>query len=953
MPGGIGRQEILRQILTDESWVSAMDDRSLVMVRRHLPDDLDVELVPFGSLVARFAGMMGDTGFPRLTRPQMRSMIQAVAAGFPDSSLIYAAANLPGLAEAFANAITELHYHGYTSADLVEAASQTTNSLTAMKLSQLGELDRQLRQIATESSREFGIDRAKFCLDLEEIPELRERHVVIYASQESQPVYEDWIAWLAKTGTVVDLIVEQIPGQIEVFRASRQTVHRIAPTRMEQPDEPTWIRHLFTDTKASESPEIEIWQTGDPLAECEWVCRECQKLIAQGMPEESIGVYARNSESYLPLMVASARRLGVRIAGSMSAPVLSNGFAGLTLKILQVLGGSDIRKLERVVRSTYFGLEPAERAWLIQAIKSSREAVGDAWSALQTHAESAPEGEWLRSLLNWRKRSSEASMPMSGWAVHFRDLWEGTRVLERAAHDYEETRERDLKAMTVLQRSLRDAVLQDRDTPLDFAGFLAKAEELWDLERVLWSRKEAGVHVTSSTSELSGFSVLFCLGMLEGTFPRRRTEDPVLDDFDRAELAKLCPNRPPLTTSHDTAKAERDEFIRICGSAKDRLVLSYPMTQDESDAVPAFYLSEVERASARGAKRVLHRRKDMTPPVEECYAVSDSVLARALDGPRIAPEVPRVTDPVVQAMIRPVWEEGVDLRELSIASVCPFQAAMRYRLPMKPKGQYGTMYWLSRIPAEAQLAEAPDAATARMALRAAVDRQREELAGELESWQSRLIDDAVTRVIDSWVRKEFAARAAFGLTNQKLDTNVRTGGDHLRGKIKFRDVDVPIRAKFPAAWSGEGSTTLTSYESSVPGTAKDVDKTPALRFRLGLTMAMLRDNPDYAALQVDSIDGSRVLFVLAGSAFNLPDEMPEDLKVVVYPIQKGALAGMAARRQLKKESWEHALRVLEELDRGEMLPKPGTQCERCSYSDLCRRHIEFGDFSSPLEEDYA
>ena len=953
MPGGIGRQEILRQILTEESWVSAMDDRSLVMVRRHLPDDMDVEIVPFGSLVARFAGMMGDTGFPRLTRPQMRSMIQAVAAGFPESSLVSAAAALPGLADAFASALTELHYHGYTTTDLTEAATRTSNSLTAIKLSQLGELDRRLRQLATDSSREFGIDRAQFCLEMAEIPELRERHVVIFASHESQPVYEEWIAWLSKTGTVVDVVVEQIPGQLEVFRASRQTVDRIAPTQMIQPEDPTWIRHLFTETKASESPDVEIWQTGDPLAECEWVCRECQKLVAQGVPEESIGVYARNAESYLPLMVASARRLGVRIAGSMSAPVLSNGFAGLTLKVLQVLAGSDIRKLERVVRSTYFGLDSSERAWLVQAIRSSRETSADPWNALQTHAEAAPEGEWLRSLLNWRKRSMDASMPMSGWAVHFRDLWEGTRVLDRAAHDYEETRSRDLKAMTVLQRSLRDAVLQDRDFPLDFASFLAKAEELWDLENVLWSRKEAGVHVTSSTSELSGFNVLFCLGMLEGTFPRRRTEDPVLDDLDRAELATHCPSLPKLPTSHDTAKAERDEFIRICGSARERLVLSYPMTQDESDAVPAFYLSEVERASARGAKRVLHRRKDMTPPVEDCYAVSDSVLAQALEGPRRAPDVPRVTDPEVQAMIRPDWEKGVDLKELSIASVCPFQAAMRYRLSLNPKGSFGSMFWLTKIPVEAQLAQAPDALTARMALRAAVDRQREELADEMEPWQSRLIDDAVTRVIDSWVRKEFAARSAFGLQGQTLQTDVRTGGDHLRGKLKFRDQEVPIRAKFPAAWVGENATTLTSYESSVPGTATEVDKNPAFRFRFGLILAMLRQSPDYAAMQVDSIDGSRVLYVLAGSAFNPPEVMPDDLKIVVYPSQKGSLAGMAARKKLRLETVAQANRVLEDLDRGEMLPKPGTQCERCNYSDLCRRHVEFGDFSSPFEEDFS
>ena len=51
-------------------------------------------------------------------------------------------------------------------------------------------------------------------------------------------------------------------------------------------------------------------------------------------------------------------------------------------------------------------------------------------------------------------------------------------------------------------------------------------------------------------------------GMLEGVFPRRRSEDPILTDLERAEISLYLETRP-LPDSHREARRERDQFYRL------------------------------------------------------------------------------------------------------------------------------------------------------------------------------------------------------------------------------------------------------------------------------------------------------------------------------------------------------------------------------------------------------
>ena len=77
--------------------------------------------------------------------------------------------------------------------------------------------------------------------------------------------------------------------------------------------------------------------------------------------------------------------------------------------------------------------------------------------------------------------------------------------------------------------------------------------------------------------------------------PKRRIEDPILNDEDRIFLHHHFSDLPPLKDSFSVARSERDLFIRLCSVAEKKLVFSYPQTDETKDNVPAFYLTELEK----------------------------------------------------------------------------------------------------------------------------------------------------------------------------------------------------------------------------------------------------------------------------------------------------------------------------------------------------------------------
>lgn len=98
------------------------------------------------------------------------------------------------------------------------------------------------------------------------------------------------------------------------------------------------------------------------------------------------------------------------------------------------------------------------------------------------------------------------------------------------------------------------------------------------------------------------FALALAPGLVEGSFPRRVLEDPILGDQARAAIAPRLsdaidgPAHAPLASSLDRADDER-RLLRLLSQCAPRLVVSHPRRDERNrEQVPSLYLLELLRA---------------------------------------------------------------------------------------------------------------------------------------------------------------------------------------------------------------------------------------------------------------------------------------------------------------------------------------------------------------------
>lgn len=697
-PGGGGLAEAVRQHLPDGAVVTAFDDSLLATIRDLILEDgreETVELCPLSALVDRVATMRGLPGARRMTAPQLMAMIQHVARGWDDDHPWVAAGHQPGTARLLAEALTLLHYHETGPDDWVDlAASPAVSEDLRPILESLAQLESGVRSVAEPLQRGFGVDRVEQLLAESEIKPIAIKHAVVFVTATPAPAYEAFFRWLHGQGVRVTVIAEWTGPHREGFGAVQAAVQRLCPGVTASPPAPHWEHTLFTDEEPVSRPNLTITQAPDPMMEVEWALRTAHRHMQEGVPPTQIGILTRQPDLHGPLLRAAARRFGLPVRMTVTMPVLATGFGRFLLELLQALAGDDVRVLAGLGRSTYTGRDPSA-AQRLEALAFEAHAQDDPWAALLQTAEEAGEGMgWLRGALRWRSQNREPRA-LASWVERLRGLFDEGEIIDRAVESPPDLVKRDHQAMSAMQRCLIDQVVEVASTPLSLGQFVRLAERIWRTENVVCTEGQRGIKVATASDSLEDFAVLLVLGMMEGVFPRRAREDAVLSDMHRGELSSAWPNRVPFPLSHDLAALERDDFVRVCGSARHALHFSYS-EGDGSDRenVPSFYLEEIRRLT--GGDRLSRKIHpiDFAPAPEDCTLMADLELAQALVQPRIPESAPGFVEKTLKAPHRLQRDEHPRLVALSDASECPFRAFVRHRLELRPPSQRPAMdFW--------------------------------------------------------------------------------------------------------------------------------------------------------------------------------------------------------------------------------------------------------------------
>lgn len=963
-PGGIGLATALTQAVKPGTVVTSLNDQVLKTAKQILlesgaiadHDDESIEFRTIGNMLKWISGMCGLPQKRRISPTQLTAMIMNAAKNLPAESDLCMAEKYVGTAEIIGTFITELHQSRISTGDLKIAAEKLPNPLS-QKLRSLAEIEEALSESIQLMNGEFGADRATACINQSEVPPLPISHCVVIAGSQYLPLYWEWINWIAEQGVNLEVLIEDFDYSDRLGDTARQFLNRLnAPG--EHISKPAWTQALFSSTTAENTPEIKIRSAPEALTECEAILRHCYDLIQDNVSPQKIAIFTRDANTYGPLLVTAAVRFGIKISLNFSIPLLSNGFACVALNIFKALTDPDPLKLIPALQSSYFNFNTEQFHIITTAIQGSTLQDDPAQYVLDqiTQVDSL---ESLREIFEWFIQCREESKTAAEWREQFREFIQVSGILENSI-GMPITQDRDLRAQTLIHKSLSEATLRLQGARLSLAEFINRLEEQWSMEQIAWNTTgQSGpetapdaIPVCTSTSQLRGFEHLFVLGVLEGAMPRRRTENAILNDDDRNVLNQIFTDKAPLADSHLVAHAERDEFIRICGSASKSLHFSYPEVSDERDNIAAFYLQELVRAVPQ-ISSVEKIENTLVPPLEDCRIFADIALRKIIDSEVIEPEFPQLHLEEAKQLVRHDIDVALTPEHVADAVDCPFRAAVKNKLQIYQSGQKRYQNLFKNTPRHAKLLEAQDYNSAKESLQSTINERLIRTRQRFKPWEVDLIHKFGQNMTPKWLDQEFEFRDFIDSSNYEIEVPGKLNGTSSEWSMKVKDEKYKFSTDFAAIYRNEKYVYGLIYQSSSPDlTAYNMwreNKRKTIVLALNL-ISLYKERPRIPRLVVDTRSGRKIY---ALRKFNqgrktefatIDAESLTDYKEFLDE-NKYNLSDNNALRLIVEKLETEIEPALKNIIAGNITPTPGKACEFCPYGELCRSHLQFGDRS--------
>jgi ATP-dependent helicase/nuclease subunit B len=427
--------------------------------------------------------------------------------------------------------------------------------------------------------------------------------------------------------------------------------------------------------------------------------------------------------------------------------------------------------------------------------------------------------------------------------------------------------------------------------------------------------------------------------MLEGAIPRRRREDPVLFDQDREEIARLSGGRVRLPTSHDLSADERAHFIRLCSSPSQKLLLSYPLTSDDSDRVVTLYLDELRRATGLPLAPISHRVGDLAPPPLMCRG-HEVRLAEALAvAPQTLPEINEWASEEGRSLAAHDPEAPLPLAALRDALECPFRLQAQHRL-MWPGEKSGRVFRVVDPVAEAAgliRAEYPDAAFRRASQ--LYDDYVARAYPHIEAWEAEVLNGAKDKLLQGWRDQCLGAAASLPVHVERRSATIEELG--FSGTIKLGAVSARLTYRVAAAGATPFAKVYILPNLVVPDFASVIEGPQVDAFFLPLVaLGLLKGRKAPVILEVTNQKAgfSRLMHREHVSAARM-SRQSGSVPVSFPSVGPDGWSGMTDRLV------EAGL----VLAKASAIAKGGDHCRTCRYGELCRRSRDFGERVDPFD----
>lgn len=928
----------------DPTYLTAMSGTRVGVLRELLETDESLEVAEFGQLVGQVVTRLGGHALGLPNQGHLRAALAQAAGDLPATSPFFETAATPGFLRLVGGLLDDLRGYGIE-ADEIRAAAGYADESLAPKLSDLASIQESIAHSMAMLGKRFNRERIEACYEHDDGPEL-DLDIVAWAGSDDAPLALDWLKWVSERGARVTVIVEAHPTNATLFEGGHAIVERLGANASPLPIANDLSARLFAETKfpgQTRPLAVNITVAPDELAEVEWAIRTLSAEIEDGIPARRIAIVSRNLQSYAPLLEASAKRMGFPVSCARSVPLLSNGFVRFVLHLLQALTSRDVRRLVPLLRSSYLRMPRTAVGELESIIQESHRVRDDSWEALEqaARAQIAPESaDWLLPVLEWRRAALAEAITLDQWAERIRDLGDQA-WLAGALEMATPTQVRDGYAQNAMQRTLADAATMERlrgGRPRNLESFVREAVRLWEETEVLLPQDPEGVRVVNSGGALGDVDIVWVLGMLEGVFPRRRKENPILHDEELAWLSGHFGVK--LVDGRRRAREERDEFYRVACAPAKKLWLSYPQTGDDRDNVPAFYLQEVERLMEVSME--VHSRQELVPAEPKLEA--DRKLAAAFAAERLAPrDLSLVTD-LARDLIRKESTDSFTIRELVSVLQCPFRYVAASRLRINPPRTTTRWNQLLNLPAKIGLASQPSEQAASEALLGALDDLLTDLYGECTETDLTLMRAGGKRLIREWVDREFAARRLWP-REEVVTTGLEMGGEHLKESLKLPTGEtLNLTGEFPVLSKREqGFHVLHMFRQQDPipdGNRNDpfdhMSDEDALE--LAITIFAIRGSRN-RAIEIDCANSRvrRLIYMGDTNFFQAENDGLRSSRIEADQV-----------KPLGQKVSERAAEAVRKIATGKIDANPGTACERCDFGELCRRAQNYSDINDPF-----
>lgn len=934
VPGAERLEPLLSDFAKGGAGIVTSFSERLLRVASGLESYDELEFLTFGEVVSRFLVATGGDSKPLATGGLVLESLNAARSELPEDSPFARAVRFHGAQKAIIRTLEEIH-----EADIgLSFLAQSNPEALGGKLASLNHLDRAVRLKLDSLGRTTLSELIRDCLDCEVKTKLD--RLLVFGGSGVCLRNLKWLEWAARTGSRVTLVLERHASEDTLFSVSKGAVREIDAEPVAVGLGNGFLNNLFTDRiEPSASPNVVQLIAPDRFAECEWTLRECLKERADGTPAARIGIFARNLEEYAPLLETVGKRMGLPLSIARRVPLMSNRFARLVSETLAFCSGNDVRRLTSVIRSSYVQLSLDNQSLAWATLRESFNQRDSQWEALETWAQEAGEDfAWLKAILEWRRDALQQRCGLQEWIGRLRGLID---ALPTNPFDSVPTSGRDSRAQTALQRPLYHlaSVDPERYARLSLSDFQVVCTGIWADADVSLPETSDAITVVDSADALGAVEVLFVLGMLEGVFPRRRAEDPILADSERDELKSLA-NNTWLQDSHQKAQEERDEFYRLCAAAGRKLFLSYPETDDQRDNVAAFYLTEVERA-AGGRDRIEIRqppRTALTPP-ESQLSESDRNLSEALAASKDESVENKLISLEAAAAVAWPEERLISPKELSEVLDCPFRFFARSRLNLRtnrPASKWGS---LRKLPQSVGLSAQPNEAAAKAALETALEVELGSMLADLAPWELSALRAGALRMIRDWVQREFASRKHWSKAEGSLRRDLDFESEGFRSKVSSK---LQIRGRVAAASNLGNYKVSHLYETRPPERDRDDPRLEDPDFvYYGLHLLAQYEPGVGSALEVETMSTERLLFVLTrlpGAA--IPGNAALGLRVIDLSTRDDSRESVKDFFDELKLKAHLAAQKIREI---EIQANPGERCAFCDMGELCRKSSEFGE----------